>query len=80
MAHNARKILVLCVLVCLTALYAPITAAAEEQDAPNEEILQPQGLNYAGIHELKQLDSNLTGEGVKLAVISRSITYIDGEP
>ncbi|MFH1371855.1 MAG: S8 family serine peptidase [Planctomycetota bacterium] len=42
--------------------------------------LQPQGLDYAGIYGLRQLDPNLTGAGVKCAVICRSITYIDGEP
>jgi hypothetical protein len=43
-------------------------------------MLQPQGLNHAGIYTLRQIDPNLTGDGVKFAVISRSITYIDGEP
>lgn len=42
--------------------------------------LQPQGLNHAGIYQLRQLDPNLTGAGVKCAVICRSITYVDGEP
>jgi hypothetical protein len=41
---------------------------------------QPQGLNYAGIYQLKQTDPNLTGAGVKVALVSRSITYIEGEP
>jgi hypothetical protein len=42
--------------------------------------LQPQGLDYAGLYQLRQLDPNLTGAGVKCAVICRSITYVDGEP
>jgi len=41
---------------------------------------QPQGLNYAGLYQLRQLDPNLTGAGVKFALVSRSITYVDGEP
>ena len=41
---------------------------------------QPQGLNHAGIYQLRQIDPNLTGLGVKFAVVSRSITYIDGKP
>ena len=41
---------------------------------------QPQGLTYAGIYQLKQTDPNLTGAGVKVALVSRSITYVDGEP
>jgi hypothetical protein len=42
--------------------------------------LQPQGLNYAGLYQLRQLDPNLTGAGVKFAVVCRSITYLEGEP
>jgi hypothetical protein len=41
---------------------------------------QPQGLSYAGVYQLKQIDPNLTGAGIKFAIVSRSITYIDGEP
>ncbi len=41
---------------------------------------QPQGLNYTGINKLKHTDPNLTGAGVKVALVSRSITYSDGEP
>jgi hypothetical protein len=51
-------------------------AVAEQPIQP----LQPQGLNYAGLYQLRQLDPNLTGAGVKFALVSRSITYIDGEP
>jgi hypothetical protein len=42
--------------------------------------IQPEGLNHAGIYALRQLDPNLTGKGVKFAVVCRSITYIDGKP
>ena len=48
--------------------------------ASTDKILQPQGLNYAGIYALRQADPNLTGSGVKFALLCRSITYIDGEP
>lgn len=67
-----RKTLILTLITCL----APLTAIA----APADKTLQPQGLNHAGIYALRQIDPNLTGDGVKFAVISRSITYIDGEP
>jgi len=53
-------------------------AVAEEQQT--EKILQPQGLNAAGIYALRQLDASLTGSGVRIAVICRSNTYINGEP
>lgn len=52
-------------------------AVAEQQSIGN---FQPQGLNYAGIYQLKQTDPTLTGTGVKVALVSRSITYLDGEP
>jgi len=42
--------------------------------------LQPQGLNHSGIYALRQIEPDLTGSGVKFAVICRSIMYIDGEP
>ena len=67
-----RKTLILTLITCL----APLTAIA----APADKTLQPQGLNHAGIYALRQIDPNLTGAGVKFAVISRSITYTDGEP
>jgi hypothetical protein len=41
---------------------------------------QPQALNRAGIYALRQIDPNLTGAGVRLGVICRSFTYVDGNP
>jgi hypothetical protein len=41
---------------------------------------QPQALNWAGIYALRQIDPNLTGAGVRLGVICRSLTYLDGNP
>ncbi len=61
-------------LVFLSALAG---AAYAQQSA---DTLQPQGLNYAGLYQLRKLDPNLTGTGVKFAVICRSITYLAGEP
>ncbi len=57
-------------------LGAGLGIAAEE--ANNN--IQPQGLNYAGVSELKKLLPKLTGAGVKMGLVSRSITYVDGEP
>jgi hypothetical protein len=42
--------------------------------------LQPQGFNYTGVYKVRELDPNLTGAGVTIAVISRSTTYIAGQP
>ncbi len=76
MGCGVEKIFRLClVAVMLTAGSAVVIAAPAE-----DESLQPQGLNHAGIYALRQLDPNLTGAGIKFAVICRSNTYIDGEP
>ncbi len=77
MALRPRKIRY-AILVTVFAVLFTLTGAifAEQEDIG----LQPQGLNHAGIYGLRQLDPNLTGAGVKCAVICRSITYIDGKP
>jgi len=41
---------------------API-GAAQTQEQQTDKILQPQGLNSAGIYALRQLDPSLTGSG-----------------
>ena len=69
---KARLSALITAILCLLALGS--IALAEQPT------LQPQGLNYAGLYQLRQLDPNLTGAGVKFALVSRSITYIDGEP
>jgi len=63
----------------LGLLALPVIASAEA-DLPADINLQPKGLNHAGIYALRQLDPNLTGQGVKFAVVCRSITYTDGQP
>lgn len=50
---------------------------AQSQDT---SLLQPQGLDYVGIYALRQSDPALTGEGVRIGVLCRSVTYKDGEP
>lgn len=66
--------------LCLFAGIAVMLAAGSAVAAVSAETLQPQGLNASGIYALRQLDPNLTGAGIKFAVICRSNTYIDGEP
>jgi len=80
MTQRAKKMLSLCITVYLVAMLALMSTTAGAKEPQTAKLLQPQGLNYAGIYKLRQLDPNLTGSGVKFAVISRSITYIDGEP
>jgi hypothetical protein len=80
MAQTAKKTLKLSLIAFLFAVFAAISVSAAAQQGQPEKTLQPHGLNCAGIYELRQIDPNLTGSGVKFAVICRSITYIDGEP
>jgi hypothetical protein len=69
--------MVLCVVWVLTAAAGTAGAAGSAADEPT---LQPQGLNYAGIFALRQVEPTLTGAGTKFAIICRSITYREGEP
>jgi len=78
MVLTARKTLVLSLMVSVAAMLAPVSTIAGTEGAQTDIMLQPQGLNHAGIYALRQIDPGLTGAGVKFAVISRSITYIDG--
>jgi hypothetical protein len=54
-----------------------VAAGAAESSGPG---LQPQALNWAGVYALRQIDPNLTGAGVRLGVLCRSLTYVDGIP
>jgi hypothetical protein len=42
--------------------------------------MQPQGLDYVGVRDLRQIDSSLTGSEVKIAVVARSRTYLNNQP
>jgi hypothetical protein len=79
MVQIAKNLFGLYLVACLVAIL-PNSAIAEAQEQQKDKILQPQGLNYAGIFALRQIDTNLTGSGVKFGVICRSITYNDSEP
>ncbi len=76
MTQKIGKIRIIGLIMLIAASLGLGTAAARA----DSNSLQPQGLNHIGIYALKQIEPNLTGSGVKFAVISRSITYIDGQP
>ncbi|UCG56020.1 MAG: S8 family serine peptidase [Phycisphaerales bacterium] len=65
-------------LACLTVLFSATSGAVRAADFDGVELLQPQGLNQAGIYALRQMDPSLTGSGVKFAVICRSYMYDGG--
>ncbi len=62
-------------LLCIITLLCPLKAFAE-----SENILHLKALQLVKISDLKQIDPNLTGSDVNVAVICRSLTYTDGQP
>lgn len=65
----------------LIVVWATVAAPAANSDALAQFAgLQPQSLNHTGVYSLRQLEPDLTGADVKVAVVCRSITYIDGIP
>ncbi|KPL24235.1 MAG: hypothetical protein AMJ75_04205 [Phycisphaerae bacterium SM1_79] len=80
MLQSPKKLFVLGLMGWVTSVLVPVWTVAEAESLPPETIFQPKALNHTGIYALREIDENLTGSGVKFAVISRSITYIDDEP
>jgi len=79
MLESAKKMLAMALTACLAATGAG--AFADGLSAiGGTKVLQPRALNHAGINALRQIEPDLTGSGVKFAVISRSTSYINGEP
>jgi hypothetical protein len=47
-----------------------------QNESPTETpTMQPQALNSVGIYDLRAQDPNLTGQGVRVGVIARSVSY-----
>jgi len=76
MAENRVKITSLSVFVCLSILIIPKGTFASTQMSP----IHPQCFRNAAINTLKQTAPDLTGAGVDITVICRSISYTDGFP
>jgi len=53
------------------------TAGAYEAGQPP---LQPAALDYTGTFALRRLDTHLSGEGVTIAAVCRSFTYLQSKP
>jgi hypothetical protein len=69
MVTNNTRVLTLFVWAVLAGvIFAPVRGVCAPKVHPKS------------VQELRQTDPNLTGAGVKFAVICRSLTYIDGEP
>jgi hypothetical protein len=57
------------------------TSASAQAEPDSSLLLQPQGLSRAGIYALREVDPSLTGQGVRMGVVCRSVTYDEnGEP
>ncbi len=82
MTGSVRKLLVVAAKGwwCILLLLAAIATAAQAREPQAGIPTHPQGLNYVGVYDLRRIAPNLTGAGVKFAVVSRSNTYIEGEP
>jgi len=78
--QSPKKTFVMSLIVCVAAMVIPLRAVTGAENQPTQTIYQPQALNHAGIYALRDIEPQLTGSGVKFAVICRSITYIDDEP
>ena len=63
--------------VCVCLL---LTCGATVYAYSTTSTMQPAAFEYTGTHALHQGDINLTGKGVTIAAICRSLTYVDGEP
>ena len=81
MQTMARRTAILITTLWVVALWAGPAAVVRADDAQDSTLLQPQALNWAGIYRLRQIDPNLTGADVNVALVARSYTYNDaGEP
>lgn len=79
MVQSPKKMFVLGLMACVAAMVISMRAVAQGEIQPAEKMLQPRALNHTGIYSLRNIDPNLTGTGVKFAVICRSITYINND-
>jgi len=71
-SQHAKNIVFLCV-----AIFAGLTAIAF---ADNTLPMEPAALDFTNTRSLWKTDPNLTGKGIFIGVICRSITYINDKP
>ena len=79
MVLTIRRLFILSLMACTSAML-PLSADARGQGTQTDSIAHPQVFNHTGIYALQQAEPALTGYGVKFAVVSRSVTYINDEP
>jgi len=68
-------------LCCIAVLGVFLCHSGAVLAADEEEItFQPRALAYTGTYQLRQLEPNLTGSGVGIVALCRSLTYVEGQP
>ena len=75
MLNAVKRKIIAGLLFCVFA--GSLAVAGDDSSAAS---LQPLGLNHAGVYALRQAYPNLTGNGVSLALICRSMTYLNTTP
>lgn len=73
--NTAKRALSVYLLLAISTGFAATDAFSRDMTG-----FQPGALDHAGIYDLRSSDPNLTGEGVTVAVVCRSITYLEGQP
>jgi hypothetical protein len=76
----SKQKLVLASISCLLAMFCTFGTLAIAESSIGGRILHPQGIEHAGIYDLRKIDPSLTGSNIKFAVVCRSFTYIEDEP
>lgn len=61
-------------------LVATCTAGSAAGSNFDPAELQPAALNFTGTYAVRDIDPNLNGEGVSIAAVCRSMTYLEGQP
>jgi len=74
--ERAGKTRLLSLIGCLAVVFCAAGAASGADDLPTGLTVQPQSLKHAGIYDVREIDPDLTGAGVKFAVVCRSFSYI----
>jgi hypothetical protein len=75
--NNSLRQLTLVSVVIVVIWLCGSTAQADDTNSGN---LQPAALYYTGTYRLRETNPELTGRGVRIAAVCRSMTYVDGEP
>jgi len=75
-----RKTSILLLIFLAGTLLAPAASAADANSFRPGRDLQPSALEEVGIRAVQALDPNLTGKGIRYALICRSMTYDQGHP